>query len=1182
MERAAGKSTPPSPTLSRPHDRMAGRYDVVVVGSGYGGAIAAARFARAGRSVCVLERGRELHAGDFPSSSLGALGQLQVQRGSRRWGRASGLFDLHSGNDISVMVGCGLGGTSLINAGVALRPPEWVFDDDRWPTPLQGATGVAELAPYFAEAERMLGSNPFPDALPPPTKLVALRQAAVGVSNALGEPVSVQLPPINVTFSDGPNAVGLDQRACNLCGDCVTGCNHRAKNTVVENYLPDAVAHGADVFCEAAVTTVARADAVPAGAGATDGTNGADRAGGWIVSFDATAGGRTRFDAPSSFVFADVVVLAAGTLGSTEILLRSRAGGLAVSPRLGDRFTGNGDVLAFSHGIDGAPPALRGIGVGRRPVTPANAVGPCITGMIDVTAVPEPGKGVLIEEGAIPGALRRFMPAAFVLAADLDDGGSPLAFARRVLRRVTASAGAVLDPTGGPAERSLTYLAMSDDVGDGRLSLDHGGLQIDWPAVGDLPIFDHNAGLLEAASKAVGGEYVANPLWSPMLRESLLTVHPLGGCAMADDGATGVVDHRGRVFTGEGGEVHDGLVVADGAIVPRPLAVNPLLTISALSERAAALLAAERGWAVADGPTPLLADPAASARPGVRFTERMAGWAGPAAEGDPVRGAARGEADGSRLEFVLTVEVDDLRAMLADASHPGRLSGTVVAPVLSPRRLRVVEGSFRLAQEDRTQVDTWLMRYEMRLVADDGREFTFDGTKVLHDRFGVDLWSDTTTLYVTLRDAADEPIAGGIMRIAPGDFARQLTTLRVTNVDSRLERLMWAGRFGRRFVKSLDDVYGSLDDVARFPAEPARPVPLTGAGRRRLRLPTPEPRWCDGHGRWHEGDTPGPDARLRLVRYEGGRRGPVLLAAGFGMSATSFLLDTVPTNLVEHLVEAGYDVWLFDYRASIDLPSSRTAFTLDDIATDDWPTAVAEVRRVTGATSVQALGHCVGSVSLMMALAAGLTDVRSAVCMQFTLHPSTSSLNQFKAAARVDRMMRRIGLDTVAPLSGLNLPNTALDLLLRGVPMPRAERCGKALCRWINAIYGCTHAHSQLDDATHDALDDLFGVGDLTALGHMGTIMQRRLAVDAGGDDVYTRHPERLRLPILLVQGDKNYIFRPPGSMRTLRWLQTANEPALYERAVLPGYAHLDALIGRDAATDVYPLISGHLDRFNW
>jgi cholesterol oxidase len=308
----------------------------------------------------------------------------------------------------------------------------------------------------------------------------------------------------------------------------------------------------------------------------------------------------------------------------------------------------------------------------------------------------------------------------------------------------------------------------------------------------------------------------------------------------------------------------------------------------------------------------------------------------------------------------------------------------------------------------------------------------------------------------------------------------------------------------------------------------------------------------------------------------------VLLAAGFGMSATSFLLDTVPTNLAEHLVQNGYDVWLFDYRASIDLPSSGTGFSLDDIARDDWPTAVAEVRRVTGAGTVQALGHCVGSASLLMALADGMDGVRSAVCMQFPLHPVTSNLNTFKATMKVDRLLARAGLRSVRPQVGLTIPNSLLDLGLRAAPMPRAERCGKPLCRWINAIYGCTHAHDQLDDATHDQLDDMFGIGNLPALGHLGMMMNRRLAVDADGGEAYTRHPERIQIPVLLVQGEKNYIFRPAGSMRTLRWLQTANnEPSLYERLVLPGYAHLDALIGRNAAQDVFPKLTGHLDRFN-
>jgi cholesterol oxidase len=250
---------------------------------------------------------------------------------------------------------------------------------------------------------------------------------------------------------------------------------------------------------------------------------------------------------------------------------------------------------------------------------------------------------------------------------------------------------------------------------------------------------------------------------------------------------------------------------------------------------------------------------------------------------------------------------------------------------------------------------------------------------------------------------ADPIVATGIMHLSAADFAKQMTTMRVTGVASRAERLRWMAKFDTHFLKSLLTVYGGpLDNVGQFPATKREPIPLVGAGgQRKLRLPAPEPRWRDGSGRWHEGNDLGDDANLRLVRFEGGRRGPVLLASGFGMSATSYLLGTVDTNLPEHLVEKGYDVWLFDYRAGIDLPSSRTSFTMDDIALRDWPAAVTEVLRITGAGSVQALGHCVGSASLMMALAAGMSDVRSAVCMQFTLDPITSWVNQAKVSLGV-------------------------------------------------------------------------------------------------------------------------------------------------------------------------------------
>lgn len=1169
-----------APRLSLPIDRVRVHYDVVVVGSGYGGAIAASRFARAGRSVCVLERGREIRTGQFPDTAWGALRELQLRsRGRRRLGSPSGLFDLHTGYDLSVLVGCGLGGTSLINAGVTLRPPAWVFDDERWPATLRGR-GATELEPYFRRAERMLGSKPYPVDAPHLPKHAALGRAA----GALG--AEVGRPPVAIAFSDGPSAAGVDQAACVLCGDCVSGCNHGAKSTLATNYLPDAAAHGAELFCEAQVRTLRPA-----------------AGGGWIVTYDVLADGRPGFDAPASFVHADTVVLAAGTLGSSGILLRSRAEGLAVSPRLGERFSGNGDVLAFAY--DAEVP-VRGIGAGRSPVTPETAVGPCISGMIDLTGRSDTGQGLLVQEGAIPGALRPVLPVALAAGAELPGGGGPLSYARRLARRILSSP-RVLRRRGGAADDTLTYLVMSDDAGDGRLVLEGDAPRVDWTGVGDLPVFDHHDAVLDQATDALGATLVGNPLSTPLFHDSLVTVHPLGGCAMGDDGTQGVVDHRGRVFAGEGSEVHEGLLVVDGAIVPRPLTVNPLLTISALAERACALLAAERGWRVHDEPTPPLGTPPAP-RPGIRFTERMTGWVAPVADGDPNVGATRGKADGTSIEFVLTVVVDDLAALVDDPATPGRLAGTVVAPLLSTRRLQVADGTFHLMVEDRTRVETWLMRYSMTLVAEDGRRFRFEGTKTLHDRAGFDAWSDTTTLHVTIHELPPAPegvwsangerpddaagsssgatpdgvVVAGVMRLSPGDFARQLTTMRVTGVDSAAERAVWLGRFCSRFCRGLLRVYGGpLDDVGRFPAAPPTPIPLAGDGRRRLRVPAPEPRWCDASGRWHEGDEVGDDAWLRLTRYEGGRRGPVLLAPGFGMSATSFLGGTIHTNLTEHLVAGGYDVWLFDYRASIDLPSARTEFSIDEIATEDWPAAVAEVQRVTGASTVQALGHCVGSVSLMMALAAGLADVRSAVCMQFTLHPVTSYLNLVKATLGIGHRLRALGVRHVAPFTGRTLPNVLADLALRLVPMPTDERCGKAVCRWVNAIYGCTHRHDQLDQETHEELDQMFHVGNVEALNHLARMMTARAAVDRDGREAYLAHPTRLALPMLLVQGELNYIFRPRGSLRTLRWLQAANDPSLYERVVLPGYAHLDALIGRDAPRDVFPLISAHLDRYN-
>src|ERR1700744_3983032 len=155
--------------LSRPIDKMLDHYSVVVVGSGYGGAIAAARIARAGRDVCLLQRGKELYPGEYPSSALSALRQMQIHTPAGDYGHATGMFDFHVGPDITVVSGCGLGGTSLINGNVALEPGDSVFSDDRWPAPLRNHPEV--LRPFMRAAREMLGSNPYPPSWPDLPKL---------------------------------------------------------------------------------------------------------------------------------------------------------------------------------------------------------------------------------------------------------------------------------------------------------------------------------------------------------------------------------------------------------------------------------------------------------------------------------------------------------------------------------------------------------------------------------------------------------------------------------------------------------------------------------------------------------------------------------------------------------------------------------------------------------------------------------------------------------------------------------------------------------------------------------------------------------------------------------------------------------------------------------------------------
>jgi len=1136
--------------ISSPLDQMDEHYTVVVIGSGYGGSIAASRLARAGQRVCLLERGAEIVTGEYPDTPMEVAHAAQFDtRGGVR-GANNGMlrFSLHE--DISVLTGNGLGGTSLINANVSLPPERRVFDDPRWPADLR-ADLDSILGEAMDRATAMLRPVPYPDDWPSLAKLDALEKSA----GHMGQPFI--RPPINVTFEDGINHVGVEQHACTLCGDCVSGCNYGAKNTLLMNYLPDAKRHGAEIFCDIEVRHVERED---------DGR--------WTVHYRPVGLGRERFGAAEPFVRADIVILSAGSLGSTEILLRSGEQGLDLSERLGSSFSGNGDVVGLGYNSD---IEIHGIGHGSSDPEGRTPVGPCITGLIDAREQPDLAHGIVIEEGVLPGAVAGLMPLILATAGraighDTDRGAADLA--AEIGREMESL---VRGPYHGAVDHTQIFLLNTHDDAGGQFDLDDDRLTIQWDGAGDQESIHRANAALEEATEAIGGTYLRNPLWSKLVGRDLITVHPLGGCPMGDDSGTGVVDAKGRVFRGAaGGEVHEGLYVADGSIIPTALGVNPLLTISALAEHICSRLAADRGWSIDyefdSSPMP----PGEAMKPGIRFTETMRGSFSTSVL-DDIAGLAAARSDqvealtdsveksGEPFAFTLTIASSDIQTMLEDPAHRAQVAGTVDAPGLHPEPLAVSDGTFELFSVDQQHPDVRRMVYRMHLTTEDGDGYEFEGIKVVRDDRGLDVWSDTTTLYVSVHRSDDGSLVGrGVLHIAIGDFLRQLRTIEVTGADGLIQRLRWQARFGRLFAGTVFDIYGPIADSPSDFQPDAAP-----RKRRELRTSPPELHIV----------TTAAGVDIRLTRYRGGDRGPVLMMAGIGVSSRVFSLDTIETNLLETLWVSGFEVWLLDWRSSVDLPISRERWDLD-IAATEMADAVNRVREVSGADEIDAVVHCVGSIAFFLAILRGMEGVRSVIASQVAIDTITPLVGKWKAGLHIPGVLDALGVDALTAYVGEDggWKTRLFDLVLKAQPVDEDERCDSNACHRGTFMYGLLWEHDRLNKATHDTLHEWMGTNNIEVIQHLAAMGRKGHIVDAEGGEGDMDHLDRLAMPITFLHGAENMVFVPESTERTVARLREANPGVPYTRHLLPGYGHLDPIMGATAARDVYPLILRHLE----
>lgn len=575
-------------------------FDLVIVGSGYGGAIAAAELSGCtdedGRQlrVCVLERGREYLPGAFPARQADLAGHVRFATpdAPRQRGVYDGLYDIRSSEDAVVVVASGLGGGSLINAGVTEMPHPTVFQEARWPKAIREATDLKQLAVRLLP--RLGASRLAPARADALNKTKQLRKLANDERAALAR--------ITVASTARSNSAAVKLNACLFCGDCATGCNHGAKDSLDVNLLVVAARKGARIVTGATVLRVSAYDC---------------ESDGWVVHVNHTDN-HLRDRQPDPFAIrARRVILAAGTLGSTEILLRSR-GPLRFSAQLGRKFSANGDMLVTAYDVaecvnavaDEAQP------VHAPPAPDTEAIGPTITSLIDLRDG-NPQTDLVIQDLAVPGPLRRLFEEATTTfqvlnqLADPDfkshEGGWPKEDDAAVNQRAIKNSLVLAMIGRDDAEGELT-------LGDGPVCDDADGLlTVRWPGLRTDPrLQQHHKRLAELMKQSkLGGTVVNNLMWRPFSdalerlfeaqRGPLVTVHPLGGCAMGDDVRQGVTDHCGRVFDPHGPDgrsVHEGLVVLDGSIVPTSLGINPSLTISVLALRAIMQLKTE--WKLRD------------------------------------------------------------------------------------------------------------------------------------------------------------------------------------------------------------------------------------------------------------------------------------------------------------------------------------------------------------------------------------------------------------------------------------------------------------------------------------------------------------------------------------------------------------------------------------------------------
>ena len=509
-------------------------FDVVVIGSGFGGSVAALRLTEKNYKVAILEAGKRFNDKDFPKTSWRLRKFLFMPRLG-----LNGIQRIHVLPDVLVLAGAGVGGGSLVYANTLYKPPASYFEDKQW---RDITNWDQELSPWYDQASRMLGvaQNPY---------FSASDKAMKQVADQMGVGHTFKLAPLGVYFGDGVGVkskdpffggVGPDRSGCLQCGACMTGCRHNAKNTLPKNYLGLAESAGAMVFPEHTVTKVEQL---------ADGS--------WVVTArksSAWFGKKRKFTAAN-------VVIAAGTYNTQKLLHKMKTTG--VLPKISDY-------------------------LGKLSRTNSEA----LTGSIMPKGGTDFSKGSAITSSFFPDDHTHVEPVRYgkgsnfmgLLQTVMTDGEKIRDRRKQWLRQVVTKPSLLLKilDVRQWSERTVVALIMQNVDSAISVSSKRGlfGFRLTskndslTPNATYIPAANEVARRIAENNSGIAGGHIGDLVNAPF------TAHFVGGCVIGESIQTGVIDPYHRVYN------YPTLHIVDGASVTANLGVNPSLTITAQAERA--------------------------------------------------------------------------------------------------------------------------------------------------------------------------------------------------------------------------------------------------------------------------------------------------------------------------------------------------------------------------------------------------------------------------------------------------------------------------------------------------------------------------------------------------------------------------------------------------------------------